>query len=177
MSGFDFERAKAFIAAIPRGRWSSYKDAAGAAGNPDAYMSAGNLLRASGGTIPNYWRVLHSDGSIADGFISHAPGRPNDPVSARELLESEGIRFDQKGRAREAQRFRYEDWNQNSDAGVASRESTLSAAAEAAAAERDKRIVADVSARRVAKGKPPLTPQQEEVMLERLAADRAAGAA
>ena len=36
VSAYDFERAKPFIIAIPRGRWSRYKDVAAAAGNPDA---------------------------------------------------------------------------------------------------------------------------------------------
>jgi hypothetical protein len=47
-------------------------------------------------------------------------------------------------------------------------------AAEAAAVEHDKEIVADVSAGRIAKGRPALTPEQEADMLQRLAARRAA---
>ena len=48
-------------------------------------------------------------------------------------------------------------------------------AAEAAAVEHDRKIVADVSARRVAKGKPPLTPDQEQSMLDDRAARRVKG--
>jgi hypothetical protein len=48
------------------------------------------------------------------------------------------------------------------------------AAEEAAAVEHDKRIVADVSARRIAKGKPALTPEQEASMIKDRAARRAA---
>ena len=110
MLGYDFERAKPFISAIPCGRWSAYKDVATAAGNPDAYMAAGNDLRASNGTIDGYWRVIHSDGSIADGFVAHAVNLPRDPESARARLKSEGIRFDHRGRADKSQRFRYQDW-------------------------------------------------------------------
>jgi len=44
---------------------------------------------------------------------------------------------------------------------------------EAEAVERDRKIVADVSARRVAKHKPPLTPEQVQTMLDERAAQRA----
>jgi hypothetical protein len=45
-------------------------------------------------------------------------------------------------------------------------------AAEAVAIEHDRKIVAEVTARRVAKGKPALTSDQEQTMLDRLAAQR-----
>jgi hypothetical protein len=48
------------------------------------------------------------------------------------------------------------------------------AAAEAEAVEHDRKIVADVDASRIAKGKPPLTPEQKASMLERRAAARSA---
>jgi hypothetical protein len=48
-------------------------------------------------------------------------------------------------------------------------------AVEAEAVQYDRKIVADVSASRVAKGKPPLTPEQEQEMLADRAARRAAG--
>jgi hypothetical protein len=51
------------------------------------------------------------------------------------------------------------------------------AAEEAAAVEQDKKIVADVSAKRVAKGNPALTPEQEASMLKDRAARRAAAKA
>lgn len=44
---------------------------------------------------------------------------------------------------------------------------------EAEAVERDRKIAADVSARRVAKHKPPLTPEQVQTMLDERAAQRA----
>jgi alkylated DNA nucleotide flippase Atl1 len=173
VSGFDFKQAIPFIAAIPRGRWSSYRDVAGAAGNPKAHQSAGNHLRDSGGTIENYWRVIHSDGSVAEGFIAHAPGRPNDPVSARDLLASEGVRFDRNGYADAAQRFWYEDWDESSRPVSASEGSMSAAAEEAAVVERDISIIAEVNARRTAKGKPPLTAAQEGETSARLADERA----
>lgn len=174
VSTFDFQRAIPFIAAIPRGRWSSYKDVAAAAGNPKAFQSAGNQLRVSGGTIRNYWRVIHSNGSVADGFVSHAPALPNDPLSARRLLEREGVRFNHNGRADEAQHFYYEDWEHAAKPVSAAEAARISAAAEIPAVERDKGIVEQVNAGRSAKGKPPLTAAQEEEMLARLAAERAA---
>ena len=48
-------------------------------------------------------------------------------------------------------------------------------AAEAAAVEHDRKIVAEVSARRVAKGKAPLTPEQEAIMLRERSERRASG--
>jgi hypothetical protein len=48
-------------------------------------------------------------------------------------------------------------------------------AAEAEAVEHDRKIIAEVSARRVAKGRPPLTPQQEQAMLNDRAIRRAQG--
>jgi len=48
-------------------------------------------------------------------------------------------------------------------------------AAEAEAVEHDRKIVVDVSARRVAKGKPPLTPDQQQSMLDDRAARRVKG--
>lgn len=48
-------------------------------------------------------------------------------------------------------------------------------AAEAEAVEHDRKIVAVVSARRVGKGNPALTPEQEQTMLDKLAAGRAQG--
>jgi alkylated DNA nucleotide flippase Atl1 len=56
MPGLNYASAQAFIASIPDGCWTSYKDVAIAAGNPDAAMSIGNWLRKSGGSIEKYWR-------------------------------------------------------------------------------------------------------------------------
>ena len=48
-------------------------------------------------------------------------------------------------------------------------------AAEAEAVEYDRKIVAEVSSRRVAKGKAPLTPEQQQAILSERAARRAQG--
>ena len=83
MSALNYANAEAFISSIPDGCWTSFKDVATVAGNPDAAMPIGNWLRESGGSIHKYWRVLRSDGYIPDGFVSHAPGLPHDAVSER----------------------------------------------------------------------------------------------
>jgi alkylated DNA nucleotide flippase Atl1 len=167
VSDFDFKRAIPFIDAIPSGRWTAYKDVAAAAGNPKAFMAAGNQMRDSGGSIPNYWRVTHSDGSVPENFIAPADRGPKDPYSARQKLMKEGARFNLNGLADPNQYFSYEDWRR-----AGKRPATDETAA---VAERDKRIVADVNQRRIAKGQAPLTAVQEAEMLDRLAAKRAAG--
>ena len=151
MSSFDFRQAIPFITSIRRGRWSSYRDVAAAAGNAKAHQAAGNHMRDSAGSIENYWRIIHSDGSVADGFVARAPGRPSDAISARDLLASEGVRFDRNGYADTSQRFRYEDWGGARPPMATAAKSTAAAATEAAVVERAKAIVAQVSARRTAK--------------------------
>lgn len=167
MFGFDFKRAIPFIKAIPPGRWSGYKDVAAAAGNPNAFHSAGNQMRESGGLIDNYWRVIHSDGSVPENFSAPADAGPKDQYSARQRLVKEGVRFDARGFADSRQYFSYEEWVRAGRRPAAD--------ATAAAAKRDQRIVADVNQRRVGKGQPPLTEDQTAEMLSRLAAERATG--
>jgi alkylated DNA nucleotide flippase Atl1 len=156
-----------FIEAIPSGRWTGYKDVAAAAGNPNAFQSAGNHMRDSGGWVDNYWRVIHSDGSVPENFTAPADAGPQDQYSAKQRLLKEGVRFDARGFADPRQYFFYEDWV---------RAGRRPAAEEVAAvAERDQRIVADVNQRRIAKGQAPLTEVQKAEMLSRLAAERGAG--
>ena len=167
MSGFEFKRAIPFIEAIPSGRWTSYKDVAAAAGNPKAFQTVGSKMRDSAGRIRNYWRVIHSDGSVPENFTAPADRGPKDPYSARQKLMKEGVRFSLDGFADPNQRFSYADWLR-----AGQRPASDQAAA---AAERDKRIVAEVNERRIAKGQAPLTAAQEAEMLGRLASERAAG--
>jgi hypothetical protein len=47
MPSFDFRRAIPFIEAVPCGRWTSFSEVAAAAGNPKAFMAAGNQIRDS----------------------------------------------------------------------------------------------------------------------------------
>jgi alkylated DNA nucleotide flippase Atl1 len=167
VSAFDLRRAIPFIEAIPRGRWTSYKDVAAAAGNPMAFQTAGNKMRDSGGRIRHYWRVIHRDGGVPENFTAPADRGPTDPYSARRKLMKEGVRFSLDGFADPNQRFSYEDWLRAGQ--------RPSADDTAAAVERDRRIVADVNQRRIAKGQAPLTETQQTEMLSRLEADRAVG--
>ena len=106
----DFGAAERFIAAIPRGRWAAYKDVATAAGSDQGAMAIGEWLRRTGNEIPHPWRVLRSDGFIADGYYATALDRPRDAVTARETLISEGIGLDSAGRALQRDRFGAADW-------------------------------------------------------------------
>ena len=105
----DLDRARRFIAAVPEGRWTAYKDVAIAAGNSRGAQRIGQWLRHSGGSIPNYWRVLTVDGSVPDAFMGGGGG-PRDPVSCRDLLRREGVWVEANGRVRQRQRFTADDW-------------------------------------------------------------------
>src|SRR5206468_6714553 len=144
MTSFDFSRAIPFIEAIPSGRWTSYSEVATAAGNPKAFMAAGNHMRDSEGRIDNYWRVIHNGGGVPANFRAPADRGPKDSYSAMQRLMKEGVRFDVNGLAIPSQFFSYEEWMKISQ--------RHAPAVEAAAVERDKRIVAEVNQRRIAKG-------------------------
>jgi alkylated DNA nucleotide flippase Atl1 len=123
VSTLNYASATAFAAAVPRGRWTSFKEVATAAGNPAAAMAIGNWLRESGGTIPNYWRIIRSDRFVPDGLTAHAPGLPHDASTARQRLIEEGIRFN-GGRASPHQQFLYKDWRAPGGGAPAAPEST-----------------------------------------------------
>jgi predicted nuclease with RNAse H fold/alkylated DNA nucleotide flippase Atl1 len=72
----DFERAAAFIDAIPRGRWAAYKDVATAGGNEEAAQAVGDWVRRNGDRLPRVYRVLRIDGLVADGYRPAGPGSP-----------------------------------------------------------------------------------------------------
>jgi len=105
------DAVKAFIDAIPTGKWTSYKDVSIAAtGNPMGAMGIGSHLNARGGAdLPNVYRVLNRNGQVSDGWNTTTPGLPSTPGAVRERLEAEGVRFD-GDRAREDQRFTAEEW-------------------------------------------------------------------
>jgi alkylated DNA nucleotide flippase Atl1 len=105
----NYGRAEAFMATIPRGRWSSFKDVACAAGNPAAAMAIGNWLRETGGRLPNYWRVIRSDRFVPDGLVANTPGLPHNAAAARDRLKQEGIRFS-GNRASPQQHYSFEEW-------------------------------------------------------------------
>ena len=93
-----WKKLRSLVASIPQGKWCSYGDLAKAIGS--AAQPVGNYLAAN--PVPGAYRVLKSDGSISAGFswLDEAEER-----SPRKLLESEGIRFDDAGRASQDQRW------------------------------------------------------------------------
>lgn len=109
VTSIDFEKARRFIAAVPRGRWTSYKDVAIAAGSPGGAQAIGQWLRRDGDKVPHVWRVLTVDGQVADGFM---PAGPGVPAKARvaDVLRREGLSIDGRGRAAPSRRFRAEDF-------------------------------------------------------------------
>jgi len=91
--GFDWSRAHAAIAAIPDGRWTAYADVASLAGT--AAQAVGNHI-ATNPDLHKGHRVLTADGRISEGFRWSDPNDDRDPV---EVLRSEGVPFDESGRA------------------------------------------------------------------------------
>jgi alkylated DNA nucleotide flippase Atl1 len=110
VAAIDFSRAAAFIAAVPEGRWTAYKDVAEAGGNDRGAQAVGEWLRRKGGEVPHVYRVLTIDGSVPDRFRPAGPGVPRDASSAREALRREGVVIDSRGRAAPTQRFTVDDW-------------------------------------------------------------------
>lgn len=104
----DLAKARQFIADVPVGRWTAYKDVAIAAGNARGAQRIGQWLYQSQGTIAGYWRVLTVGGLVPDAFVGGQAG-PVDAVETRELLRQEGVQIDPSGKASPAQRFTVED--------------------------------------------------------------------
>jgi alkylated DNA nucleotide flippase Atl1 len=106
----DFARARAFIEAIPAGRWAAYKDVATAAGNERGAQAVGTWLRREGRGIELDYRVLTVDGRMPAAFSSGGPDAPVDPADARARLKAEGVAIDDLARAAPHQRFSALDW-------------------------------------------------------------------
>jgi alkylated DNA nucleotide flippase Atl1 len=104
------DRALAFIASIPPGRWAAYVDVASAGGSPNGAMGVGSWLSKTGDNIANVYRVLNRRGEVSDGWKASSPELPPDPAGVRVLLEQEGVRFGDDGRADQEQRWTVEDW-------------------------------------------------------------------
>lgn len=85
-------------AALPEGTWTAYGDLSAVSGIHPKPL--GNYLAAQ--PVPNAWRVLRADGSVAPEFRWTDPDRTEPP---RAVLASEGVQFDEKGRAVTAQRL------------------------------------------------------------------------
>ncbi len=90
---------RAAVVAMPSGAWTAYGDIAELIGSHPvpvgAYLSANP-------TVFGAYRVLNSEGKVSAGF-RWAEG--SDRLPPREVLESEGVRFDRYGRAHSSQRL------------------------------------------------------------------------
>ncbi len=111
MASIDFGRARAFIADVPEGRWTAYKDVARAGGNERGAQAIGDWLRRDGDRVPHVYRVLTVDGVVPDAFRPAGPGVPTNAASVRERLEAEGVVIDARRRASQKQRFTVADWS------------------------------------------------------------------
>jgi alkylated DNA nucleotide flippase Atl1 len=100
----DFDAATEFIAHVPLGRWTTYRDVAIAGGSPGGAQAVGTWLLRGGG-IEGVWRVLNRSGEISPHWVGTSPGTPPTPQAVRQRLEEEGVRFDALGRADPAQRW------------------------------------------------------------------------
>jgi alkylated DNA nucleotide flippase Atl1 len=99
------EKAQAFIAAIPEGRWAAYIDVALAGDSPKGAMGVGSWLSNKGEDVLNVYRVLNALGEVSQGWKGAGPDLPADPEGVRAMLEREGVVFDADGRANNGQRY------------------------------------------------------------------------
>ncbi|MDQ3276392.1 MAG: DUF262 domain-containing protein [Actinomycetota bacterium] len=86
------------LAVLPAGRWTSYSDVAEVIGSHQVAVGA----RLASVTVPNAHRVLRINGQISPDFRWPDPQRTDDP---REVLEAEGVHFNEWGRAVPEQRM------------------------------------------------------------------------
>src|SRR4051812_2577195 len=88
----DFDTARAFIPAIPRGSWAAYGDVAAAAGAPKGAQALGRWLATNEIDVPPLlYRVIRSDGRVSPGYVSvDWPGLPDDPAGVENKPRSEG---------------------------------------------------------------------------------------
>ncbi len=86
------------LASIPAGRWTSYSDVAEVIGSHQ--VAVGNRLANM--VTPNAHRVLKLSGRISPDFRWPDPARADNP---REVLQAEGVHFDEGVRAMQDQRL------------------------------------------------------------------------
>lgn len=98
------ERIDQIIPRIPEGYWASYGAIASVVGTNSQTIGQ----RVSKALIPGAWRVLKSNGKIAENF-SWPSGSEYEGRSPREVLESEGVIFDSQGYAHEDFRITAEE--------------------------------------------------------------------
>ncbi|MGO4664030.1 McrB family protein [Terrabacter sp. 2TAF16] len=87
---------------VEDGQWTAYSDLAELTGL--ANQNVGTFAKDS--DHPNGHRVLHSDGQVSASFRWRDPERTDSP---RDVLEAEGLEFDERGRASQGQRLTAHD--------------------------------------------------------------------
>ncbi len=92
------ETLRAALDLVEAGLWTSYGDLAQLTGL--ANQNVGGWISQT--DHPAAYRVLTSDGLVSDGFRWSDPERTDDP---RDLLRTEGVDFDDSGRASQAARL------------------------------------------------------------------------
>jgi len=102
-AGFDWSQIHAAIAAIPRGRWTTYGELAQLGGT--AAMPIGQHI-ASTPSLTNAYRVLGADRKPRPDFRWH---NPDDARDVTEVLRQDGVRFDASGAADPSQRITAEE--------------------------------------------------------------------
>jgi alkylated DNA nucleotide flippase Atl1 len=85
------------LAELPAGCWTTYGDLAAITGSHPVAIGA----RLATTETPHAHRVLQLGGTVSPSFKWLDPNRTDDP---HDLLQAEGVRFDQQGRAAEDQR-------------------------------------------------------------------------
>lgn len=90
------------VAELPAGAWTTYGDLAALIGSHPVPVG----MRIANHPIDQGHRVLQAGGTVSPGFRWYERDRTDDPV---EVLRSEGVEFDEQGRANPAQRFAVED--------------------------------------------------------------------
>lgn len=86
------------LLAIPTGAWTSYGDLAALLGTHRVPLGT----RLANHVAPNAYRVLRVDGTISPDFRWTSEAHDEDP---RDLLTTEGVRFDEQGHADQNQRL------------------------------------------------------------------------
>lgn len=90
------------LAVMPAGSWTTYGDLATLIGSHPVPVG----VRLANHPIVNAHRVLQAEGTLSPSFRWTDPNRADDPM---DLLRAEGVVFDNKGRADQAQRLTVED--------------------------------------------------------------------